>query len=75
MLLTRRKLAARDALPAAIVFATRTGRPLGQRNVQRALRHAERDATDRHGRPTFPTLHDGDGDGRAVRSTLTLTLI
>jgi integrase len=67
VLLTRHKLAAPDARSDAFVFATRTGRPLGQRNVQRSLRQAERDATDAHGRPTFPILHEVDEDGVSVR--------
>lgn len=46
IILARHKLAARDTKPEAFVFATRTGRPLGQRNVARALREAQRAATD-----------------------------
>jgi integrase len=49
------------------VFATRTGRPLQQRNVARALRQAQARATDDSGRPTFPILHQLDSDGRPVR--------
>jgi integrase len=66
VLLARHKLAAQDTRRDAFVFATRTGRPLGQRNVQRALREAERDATDSSGRPTFPILHEVDADGKPV---------
>jgi integrase len=44
----------------AFVFATRTGRPLGQRNVQRALRTAQARATAIDGEPTFPALHGAD---------------
>jgi integrase len=65
--LARHKLAARDTRADQFVFATRTGRPLGQRNVQRALREAERDAVDRHGRPTFPILHEIDADGEPIK--------
>jgi len=67
VLLARHKHAARDTRADQFVFATRTGRPLGQRNVQRALREAERDAVDRHGRPTFPILHEIDADGEPVK--------
>lgn len=48
------------------VFCTRTGRPLGQRNVARALRTAQIKATDAAGNPTFPVLHQGE-DGAPVR--------
>ena len=67
MLLARHKLAARETGPEAFVFATRTGRPLGQRNVQRALRQAQAAAKDEHGRPTFPILHEVDADGRPAK--------
>ncbi len=40
------------------MFCTCTGRPLGQRNVARALRNAQLKAVDRDGRPTFPVLHE-----------------
>jgi integrase len=40
------------------VFCTCTGRPVGQRNVARALRDTQRKAVDRDGRPTFPILHE-----------------
>lgn len=46
--------------PDAYVFATRTGRPLAQRNVVRALRTAQVQAIDDSGRATFPALHDLD---------------
>ena len=59
--------AARYCAPADFVFATRTGRPLQQRNVARALRDAQERATDAAGQPTFPILHEVDADGRAVR--------
>jgi integrase len=41
VLLARHKLASPDIGAGAFVFATRSGRPLGQRNVQRALRKAQ----------------------------------
>jgi integrase len=48
------------------VFATRTGRPFGQRNIARALRLAQLKATDADGNPTFPVLHQRDENGRPV---------
>jgi integrase len=66
VILARHKLASRETSPDAYVFATRTGRPLGQRNVARALRAAQRRARDEHGRPAFPILHERDERGRAV---------
>jgi integrase len=49
--------------PRAFVFATRTGRPLGQRNVLRALYRAQERARDSEGRPTFPDLFEHDEHG------------
>lgn len=51
---------------ADFVFCTRTGRPLGQRNVARALRLAQTMATDAAGNPTFPVLHQRDEAGGKV---------
>jgi integrase len=48
------------------VFSTRTGRPLGQRNVMRALRSAQAKAVDEDGNPTFPVLHQVDHVGDPV---------
>jgi integrase len=48
------------------VFSTRTGGPLGQRNVGRALRFAQQHAVDPAGNPTFPILHQADEGGRPV---------
>jgi integrase len=64
MILVRHKLAARFAQPEHFVFSTRTGGPLRQRNVCRALRNAQRDAVDERGRPTFPVLHALDAAGK-----------
>jgi integrase len=64
---TRHKLASTHSASDGFVFATRTGRPLQQRNVARALRQAQAGATDDSGRPTFPILHQRDSDGRPVR--------
>ena len=66
VVLGRHKLGARCCAPTDYVFATRTGRPLQQRNVARALRDAQERATDEAGRPTFPILHEVDTDGRSV---------
>ncbi|MBV9168414.1 MAG: site-specific integrase [Solirubrobacterales bacterium] len=49
------------------VFCTRTGRPLGQRNVARALRLAQTNATDDAGNPTFPVLHVRDETGQPIQ--------
>jgi integrase len=48
------------------LFCTCTGRALGQRNVTRALREAQRKATDEAGNPTFPVLHTRDDQGRPL---------
>jgi integrase len=50
--------------PDDFVFATRSSRAFGQRNIARALRTAQCKATDREGRPTFPLLHALDEHGR-----------
>mgnify|MGYP001174265765 CR=1 FL=1 len=67
LLLGRHRLASPDTRADAFVFATRSGRPLGQRNVQRALRRAQERATDEDGRPTFPILHETGPNGRPVK--------
>lgn len=48
------------------VFATRSGRPLSQRNVLRALRATQRRALNANGQPTFPGLHRADANGQRV---------
>ena len=48
------------------VFATRTGRPLSQRNVGRALRVAQRKAIKPNGEPTFPAPHQRDEKGKLI---------
>ncbi len=48
------------------VFATRSGRPFGQRNIARALRGAQLKATDPEGQPIFPALHARDERGRPI---------
>jgi integrase len=52
--------------PNDFVFATRSGRPFGQRNIGRALRSAQTKATDLEGQPTFPVLHAVDEQGHPV---------
>jgi integrase len=46
------------------VFATRSGRPFGQRNIARALRASQRRALRPDGTPTFPALHARDVQDR-----------
>jgi len=60
VLLLKHRLASANSATDAFVFASRTGRPLGQRNVIRALRAAQRAAVDDRRRPTFPALHGVD---------------
>lgn len=64
--LARHRLASRFVRPNDYVFSTRTGGPLQQRNVSRALRHAQQRAVDAQGNPTFPILRDVDEHGHPV---------
>jgi len=66
LVLARHKCSAGDSRTDAFVFATCSGRPLGQRNVSRALRNAQQRATDEHGEPTFPLLHQTDAAGNPI---------
>jgi integrase len=66
IVLARHKLAAKYCEQASFVFATGTGHPVQQRNVSRALREAQRRATDPDGVPTFPILHELDERGEPV---------
>ena len=50
----------------SFVFGTRTGRPLHQRNVLRALYVAQERARNDDGRPTFPELYAKDARGHLV---------
>ncbi len=52
--------------PQDFVFATRSGRPFGQRNIARALRRAQFNAADETGQPTYPMLHAVDEHGSSV---------
>jgi integrase len=65
MLLIHRAASAHSQ-EGSFVFATRTGRALGQRNVLRELRRAMTAASDEDGRPVFPVLHAVDDDGRRL---------
>lgn len=67
IVLGRHKLAARHCAAADFVFAARTGRPVQQRNVARALRDAQERATDAVGQPAFPILHEVDPDGKPAQ--------
>jgi integrase len=67
VLLAEHKLRSPITRGHGYVFATRTGRPLSQRNVSRALRAAQRTARTPDGRPTFPILHECDDRGRPVQ--------
>lgn len=59
-LLVAHRLASPDTTSGAFVFASRSGRPLGQRNVLRALRATQMRAVTDDGLPTFPRLHEAD---------------
>jgi site-specific recombinase XerD len=52
--------------PRRYVFATRTGRPLGYRNVMRALYTAQERARTPDDLPTFPELFEHDRRGQLV---------
>ena len=65
-MLVQHKLASLRSTPGDFVFASRSGRPLGQRNVLRALRRAQERAVDGRGRPTFPALNERDERGRRL---------
>ena len=65
-MLVAHKLRSEDTSPSAFVFATRSGGAIQQRNVGAALRRAQEQATDEHGRPTFPILQERDERGRRL---------
>jgi integrase len=65
--LAKHRLASPWSGPSDFVFATRSGRALGQRNVLRELRRAMRAARRPSGPPTFPVLH---GEGRVPRGSV-----
>jgi integrase len=57
-MLRRHRARSAYSRPHDFVFTTRTGRPLSQRNVCRALKAAQKQARTRDGSPTFPDLHN-----------------
>jgi len=65
-MLAAHKIKSAHSQPDAFVFCTRSGGPLGQRNVSRELRRAQKTAAGADGRPTFPTLHRTDANGNPV---------
>ena len=68
-MLAEHKLSSLSTQPRDFVFASRSGRALFQRNVMRALRRAQQDAVDEHGRPTFPVLRETDRHGRPASTS------
>jgi integrase len=64
VLLLEHRLRCANTAEGAYVFATRSGRPLGQRNVLRALRRAQTGARTLAGAPTFPALFEPEPDER-----------
>jgi integrase len=66
MMLLEHKARSSNTGPSAFVFATRTGRPLGQRNVLRALYRAQEGARTPAGLPTFPDLFEHDERGNLI---------
>jgi integrase len=65
-ILANHKLRSTHSAPTDFVFATRSGRPFGQRNTARALRIAQTNATTPTGEPTFPELHVTDEHAQPV---------
>jgi integrase len=65
-ILSDHKLRSAHVAPTDFVFATRSGRPFGQRNIARALRIAQTKAVTAAGEPTFPARHVRDEHGRTV---------
>jgi integrase len=57
---------AERGIPGDYVFATRSGRPLGQRNVARELRRAQSVAKRPDGSLVFPILNERDARGEPV---------
>jgi integrase len=53
--------------PRDFVFCTKSGNAISQRNVSRELRRAQKRASDAEGNPTFPILHERDGEDKPVQ--------
>lgn len=66
MLLEHKARTRAPTTPRSYVFATRDGKPLGQRNLVRVLYIAQERARDADGRPTFPELFEHDARGHLV---------
>jgi integrase len=66
MLLEHKARTPAPTTPKSYVFATRIGRPIGQRNVLRALYRAQERARTPEGLPTFPELFEVDARGHLV---------
>jgi integrase len=66
LILIRHEQRSRYTGPEDFVFATRTGRLFGQRNVARALRRAQFNAKGENGDPTFGVLHEVVERGESV---------
>jgi integrase len=66
MLLEHKARTRAPTTPRSYVFATRDGKPLGQRNLMRVLYTAQERARDVEGRPTFPELFEHDERGHLV---------
>jgi integrase len=66
MLLEHKARTRAPTSPTSYVFATRTGRPLPQSNVLRALYRAQERARTPDGLPTFPELFEHDERGHLV---------
>ena len=65
-LLLQHKARSPHSTAGAFVFATRSGRPLGQRSVLRELRRAMSKATDERGRRILPALSARDERGKRL---------
>ena len=65
-MLAKHKARSAHSQEASFVFATRSGRPISQRNASRELRRAMRKACREDGSPTFPALHAVDAEGKPL---------
>jgi len=66
-MLARHKASSVHSQESDFVFATKSGRPLGQRNVTRELRRAMTAAVGPAGKATFPVLHRVNAEGKAIK--------